>query len=114
MPRRVKSLAPHIKSLPTLSLSLEWRFLPIQTSLVLSIFTFRPDILPNTSRTLRAANKVLLLPSKIKVVSSANCVILNSLPFTEIPFKFLSFTIERNIISQIARLCRATAGPLAA
>ena len=85
MPRRVKLLAPHANYFPMSNLSFEFLFLPIQTSLVLSIFTLKPDMLPYTSNTLRAANKAFLLPSKIKVVPSANCVILNSLPSTEIP-----------------------------
>ena len=87
IPKRVKIVAPHFKFLPTSNSHLEYLFFPIQTKLVLSVFIVKPDTDPKISKTFNAASRDCLLPSNIKVVSSANCVILNSFPLIFIPFK---------------------------
>ena len=58
------------------ALDLEFILLPIQMRFVLSLFTSRPDILPNISKVFKVACKDFRLPSRITVVSSANCVSL--------------------------------------
>ena len=65
---------PQDKFLLISSLSFECLFLPIQTNLILSVFTFKPDMLPNISMAFNAANKDSLHPFNTSVVSSANCV----------------------------------------
>ena len=49
-------------------------FFPIQAICVFSVLTFNPEMLPKISRVLNAACNDSILPSSIKVVSSANCV----------------------------------------
>ena len=52
---------------------------------VFSVFILSPEKDPNSSKVLRAAIKEDCEPSKKSVVSSAYCVILNSVPLINIP-----------------------------
>ena len=54
MPHRVKLVHPHSRSMVTFNLSLENFFIPIQITLVFSLFIFKPDKFPNTSRVFKA------------------------------------------------------------
>ena len=53
--------------------------------------TFNPEMLPKIFKILNAAWNDSMLPSSIKVVSSANCVYLISTFPIEIPFIFCCF-----------------------
>ena len=79
MPNKVKLVHPHSKFVVMFNLSFENFFRPIQITLVFSLFIFKPDKFPYISRVFRADCKECWLPFSISVVSSANCVSLNSL-----------------------------------
>ena len=76
IPKSVNSFYPQSNSASTYYLDLEFILLPIQISFVFSLFTSRPNILPNISKVFKVACKDFGLPSRIMVVSSANCVSL--------------------------------------
>ena len=67
---------------------------PIQTICVLLKFILRPDIFANFSNSSSILFKDSFEPSKNIVVSSANCVTLNSVSFENMSFIFLFFLIE--------------------
>ena len=74
IPKSVNSFSPQSISGLVFILDLEFILLPIQMNVVLSLFTSRPDILPNISKVFKVSCKDFRLPSRITVVSSANCV----------------------------------------
>ena len=88
IPNKVKSVHVQSKSVVTFILSLECFFHPIQITLVFSLFIFKPDKVPYISRVFNADCKECWLPSSIRVVSSANCVSLNSIFFILRPVIF--------------------------
>ena len=79
IPRSTNSSLPRSRFTETLSLSLEYFFLPIYVTFVFSLFILRPDKFPYISSGLSTACSECCEPSKIKVVS--NWIILNSLEF---------------------------------
>ena len=80
-------------------LSLLAFFLPIQAICVLSLLTFNPEKVPNISKVLSAACNDSMVPSSISVVSSANCINLNSALPILTPFTNLLF------LMRIVRIC---------
>ena len=85
IPKRVNSEVSQSRFCAMDSLILEFLFLPIQTIFVFSLLIFKPEKVPNISKVFKADCKERSLPSKSKVVSSANCVSLNSFPLIVIP-----------------------------
>ena len=105
-------MATHSNVQFVLIFSLENFFLPIQINFVLLVFIFRPDTDPNISIVLSADNNDLSEPSKIIVVSSANCVILYSSEPTWTPLMSLFLYIRlHRICAQIINRYGAVGSP---
>ena len=71
---------------------------PNQINFVLSKFNTSSDKDPNNSCVFKASVEEVLLPSKIMVVSSANCVILYLILPTDIPVMLLLFKTMLHMI----------------
>ena len=77
IPNRLNCVSPQHNLCDTFSILFEVTSLPIQISLVFSLLILSLEISPNISKMFTAACKQFGLPSKIILVSSANCVSLN-------------------------------------
>ena len=77
--------------------SLENRFCTIKMTLVISMFIFKPENVPYFFIIFKAVSNECWLLSKISVVSSANCVRLNSVfsIFSPIIFGFKSINLVK-------------------
>ena len=99
IPKRVNSELSQSKFSVIGSFVIEFLFLPIQIIFVFSLLTFRPERLPNISSVFKADCNECRLASRKRVVSSANCVSLNSVPFMVIHIIWELMFINTAIIS---------------
>ena len=114
IPKRVNSEVSQSTFCAIDSLILEFLFLPIQTIFVFSLLIFKPEKLPNISKVFKDDCKERPSTSNSKVVTSANCVSLNSFPLIVIPiisgFIFISkariFVTIKNKYGEIGSPCR--------
>ena len=98
-PRNLKLVQPQSSFCNTFNLNFEKHFLPIQIILVFPLFIRNPEKLPKISSVFNAASKECSVPSKKSVVSSANCVNLNSFVLIFIPIISGLILISRARIS---------------
>ena len=90
---------PHTNFNFVLIVSALYFFFPIQITLVLSKFMFKPDNFENLDGTFNVLFKDLSDLSRIILVTSANCERLNSVWFIFIPFIGLLFLMLMDKIS---------------